>query len=135
MPDRDYVLDEKIPVKADYGSVNNLPNLADMAAVSPREASAYLKSVCDFQRAHAKYLLKGRFVDDEGFSCASASILAKRFVAADGTSAVCVWNVTEVPVTVALAGLGEPTGVFAPGTESVTGPLAGDSIRLYVFGK
>ena len=132
MPDRTYVLEDKVPTKEDYGEVKNLPSLEAMHAEPPAVASAYMKAVGDFQRAHAKYLLRGKFVDDEGFTAANG-IVAKRFVAADGTSAVCVWNVTDKPVSVAIDGLGGPKRVFAPAREGTDGSLAPDSIRLYVF--
>ena len=132
MPDRTYALDGKVPTKKDYGEVKNLPSLADMRAEPPDAASAYMKAVCDFQRKHAKYLMRGRFVDDEGFS-ATDGVVAKRFVADDGTSAVCVWNVGESPLDVAIDGLGKPKGVFAPGGESPDGELKANSLRLYVF--
>ncbi len=135
MPDRTYVLEGKVPVKADYGEVVNIPDLNAMASTPPATASAYMKAVCDFQRAHAKYLMKGRFVDDEGFTCANPALVAKRFVAADGTSAVCVWNVADKPAEVKIEGLGAVKSIAAPGTASVDGPLAADSLRLYVFGK
>ena len=80
-----------------------------------------------------KFLLKGRFVDNEGFTCANASVIAKRFVAADGTSAVIAWNVSEKPTDVKIEGLGAPTKIVAPGTDSVDGALGAESIRLYVF--
>ena len=142
MPDRMYALEGKVPTKADYGEVKNLPSLTAMRAEPPDVASAYMKAVGDFQREHAKYLLRGKFVDDEGLAVtgragsplpAVGGIVAKRFVAADGTSAVCVWNVADKPVSVAIDGLGEPKRVFAPSREDVAGPLAADSIRLYVF--
>ena len=133
MPDRVYALEGKVPSKADYGEVKNLPSLAAMQSVAPDVASAYLKAVADFQRAHAKYLMRGRFADDEGIACRTGGLVAKRFVADDGTSAVCAWNVADKPVTVDIEGLGEPKRVFAPAGESATGPLAPDSIRLYVF--
>ncbi|MGN0851757.1 MAG: DUF6259 domain-containing protein, partial [Kiritimatiellia bacterium] len=134
-PDRAYVLEGRIPVKADYGTVNNVPDLRDMASVPAATASAYMKSVLDFQRAHAKYLLRGRFVDGEGFTCANAAVIAKRFVAADGTSAVIVWNVSNAATDVAIEGLGRPTQVAAPGAAAVDGALAADSIRLYAFAR
>ena len=134
MPDRAYVLDGKMPTKNDYGTVVNVPDIGEMTKVSPAEASAYLKSVCDFQRAHAKYLMRGRFVDDEGFACADLALTAKRFVAADGTSAVCVWNMSDKPVDVKLSGLGGAISVHAPIGTSVQGPLAANSLRLYLFG-
>lgn len=132
MPDRTYALDGKVPTKKDYGEVKNLPSLQAMQAEPPAVASAYMKAVGDFQRTHAKYLLRGRFVDDEGITCRNR-VVAKRFVADDGTSAVCVWNVTDKPVSVSFSALGRPKGVFAPAGEGTTGPLAPDSIRLYVF--
>lgn len=132
MPDRTYALDGKVPTKKDYGEVKNLPSLQAMHAEPPAVASAYMKAVGDFQRTHAKYLLRGRFVDDEGITCRNR-VVAKRFVADDGTSAVCVWNVTDKPVSVSFSALGRPKGVFVPAGEGTTGPLAPDSIRLYVF--
>ena len=135
MADRTYVLENKVPVKADYGTVQNIPNLQDMASVSPAEASAYMKSVLDLQRAQAKYLLRGRFVDDEGFVCTDPALLAKRFVAADGTSAVLVWNTGDQSVDVKIDGLGAATSVHAPGNAPVDGPLAANSLRLHVFGR
>ena len=133
MPDRAYVLDGKMPTKKDYGTVVNVPDIGEMTKVSPAEASAYLKSVCDFQRAHAKYLMRGRFVDDEGFTCADRALTAKRFVAADGTSAVCVWNMSDKPVDVKLSGLGDAVSVHAPDGTSAQGQLAANSLRLFVF--
>ena len=56
-------------------------------------------------------------------------------MAADGTSAVCVWNVSDAPVAVKLEGLGAPTAVAAPGVEPVAGPLAANALRLYTFAK
>ncbi len=132
-PDRTYILEGKVPSKEDYGTVIGLPNLKAMESVAPATASADLKAVCDFQRAHAKYLLHGRFVDNEGFTCTNPALIAKRFVADDGTSAVCVWNVSAEPVAVKLEGLGEASAVFAPTNTPTTGNLPANSLRLYVF--
>ena len=96
-------------------------------------ANAYLKDVCEFQKTHAKYLMRGKFVDDDGFTCSGNGLVAKRFVADDGTSAVSVWNISEKPLAVEIDGLGKPKGVFAPGSEKADGTLAPDSIRLYVY--
>ena len=150
MPDRTYVLNDKVPAKKDYGEVKNLPSLAAMHAEPPDVASAYMKSAADFQREHAKYLLRGTFVDEEGFAIGRAAypqaavrrvedaapyhVVAKRFVAADGTSAVCVWNISDKPADVTISGLGKPIGVFAPRGEAVDGQIRPDSLRLYVYG-
>ena len=137
MPDREYVLDGKVPTKADYGEVRNLPDIGEMQATPQKTANTYLKAVCDFQRKYAKYLLRGTFVDDEGFSVQGKGLVAKRFVADDCSSAVCVWNVADKPVPVAINGLGAPAsatepeaGVVAPDT-----PLAPDTLRLYRFAR
>ena len=134
MPDRTYVLDGKVPTKADYGEVKNLPSLQAMNAEPPDVASAYMKAVADFQRKHAKYLMQGKFLDDLGINEPGKGLLAKRFNAADDTNAICVWNISEKPLPVAI-GLWEknPTGVFAPAGEKTDGPLAANSIRLYVY--
>ncbi len=135
-PDRAFLVEGKVPAgREDYGTVVNVPDLKAMQSVDRDVAQAYLKSVCDLQRAQAKYLLRGRFVDDEGFSCANPALVAKRFVADDGTSAVCVWNVSDKPAAVEIEGLGAATSVAAPGAEPTSGPLAPDSIRLYVFAR
>ncbi len=148
MPDRTYALDGKVPTKKDYGEVKNLPSLQAMHAEPPAVASAYMKAVTDFQRTHVKYLLRGRFVDDEGFTSrtgcqpvqngqaarSTSGVVAKRFVAADGTSAVCVWNISNKPADVKIDGLGKPTGVFAPRGETVDGQIPPDSLRLYIYG-
>ena len=147
MTDRAYVLDGKVPTREDYGTVKNVPDIAEMQKTPQPVANAYLKSVCDFQRAHAKYLLRGKFVDEDGFICRTGcqpvqngqdsrsrnALVAKRFIADDGTSAVCVWNISDKPVPVDITCLGSLKGVFAPGEERAEGTLAPDSIRLYIF--
>ncbi len=133
MPDRTYVLDGKVPERADYGTVQGPPNLVEMHKTPQKEANAYLKAACEFQQKHAKYLMNGRFVDDEGFTCKGTGLVAKRFVAADGSSAVCVWNTGVQPVVPEITGLGTASEVFAPAGESAKGPLAPNSIRLYTF--
>ena len=143
MPDRAYVLDGKVPTKEDYGTVRSKPDVDEMRATPPATASAYLKAVCGFQKRYAKYLLRGRFVDEEGFTIGRAgsplpaanSLIAKRYVADDGTSAVCVWNISEKPVDVVIGGLGKPKGVYelADHATSAENPLPPDSLRLYVY--
>ena len=135
-PDRAWALDGKVPTKTDYGTVVSLPDLKWMQSHDPKAVAAYLKAVCGLQLKYGKYLLKGRFVDTEGFAIADGPFIAKRFVAADGTSAVAVWNVGKAPAPVVLSGLGAPVAVAEPeaGTVPAASPLAADTLRLYVFG-
>ena len=135
-PDRAWALEGKTPTKADYGTVVSLPDLKWMQSHDPKAVAAYLKAVCGLQLKYGKYLLAGRFVDTDGFSIADGPFVAKRFVAADGTSAVVVWNVGKAPAPVVLSGLGDPVAVMEPeaGTVPAATPLAADALRLYVFG-
>jgi hypothetical protein len=133
-PDRAFLVEGKVPTKReDYGKVVDVPNLKALQSISRDAAESYLKSVCDLQRAYGKYLLTGRFVDTEGFTCTNPALVAKRFVAADGTSAVCVWNISAKATDVEIEGFGKPLSVVAPGTEPTTGLLAPNSIRLYIY--
>ena len=61
----------------------------------------------------------------------------KRFVADDGSCAVCVWNVADKPVPVAIDGLGAPASVTEPeaGVVAPDTPLAPDTLRLYRFAR
>ncbi len=133
-PDRAFLVEGKVPTqREDYGTVVDVPNLKALQSISRDAAESYLKSVCDLQRAYGKYLLTGRFVDTEGLTCTNPALVAKRFVAADGTSAVCVWNISAKATDVEIEGLGKPLSVVAPGTEPTTGLLAPNSIRLYIY--
>lgn len=136
-PDRDWVLEGKVPTRESYGTVVDVPNLKWMQSNDAKATTAYLKAVNFFQRRHAKYLLGGRFVDDEGFTVADRRVVAKRYVAEDGSSAVLAWNLGDKPASVAVVGLGEPSTVAEPGkmTVSPSAPLDPDTLRIYEFDK
>ena len=136
-PDRVWALEGKAPTRESYGTVVNVPDVKWMQSNDAKTAAAYLKAVNFLQRRYAKYLLGGRFVDNEGFSSRDRNVLAKRYVAEDGTSAVLAWNIGNKPAPVAIAGLGEPSAVAEPGNDSVLpgSPLAPDSLRIYVYEK
>ena len=135
-PDRDWVLDGKVPTKEGYGTVRSLPDVGWMQTNEPKAAAAYLKAANLFQRQYAKYLLTGRFLDEEGFTLkAPAGVLAKRYLARDGLSAVLVWNMTDRSVPVSIGGLGVPSVTSEPGAGTVAAdaPLAADTLRLYGY--
>lgn len=69
----------------------------------------------------------------EGFFCANPALVAKGFVAADGTRAVCVWNVSRQSQPVRVDGLGEPSAAFAPAGTPTAGDIPANSLRLLVF--
>ena len=135
-PDRDWVLDGKVPTKEGYGTVRSLPDVGWMQTNEPKAAAAYLKAANLFQRQYAKYLLTGCFLDEEGFTLkAPAGVLAKRYLAQDGLSAVLVWNMTDRSVPVSIGGLGVPSVTSEPGAGTVAAdaPLAADTLRLYGY--
>lgn len=68
------------------GSLSDIPNYA-----------AYLKDINGLRETYGDYLLKGRFVDNEGFCCSSreGTVIAKGYLAADGRLAVAYWNTAE----------------------------------------
>ncbi len=54
-------------------------------------------------------------------------------MAADGTRAVCVWNVSRQSQPVRVDGLGEPSAAFAPAGTPTAGDIPANSLRLLVF--
>ncbi len=63
------------------GSLSDVPNYA-----------AYLKRINDLRAQYSDFLLKGRFIDNEGFTLDNPAIVAKAYRAADGRIAVALWN-------------------------------------------
>ena len=72
-------------------------------------------------------------MDDEGLTCLNSALTAKRFVADDGTSAVCVWNMASKPVAADIAELENAQSVHAPDGTAHEGPMDANSLRLFVF--
>ncbi len=129
-----------MPQAAEYEQVLSKPDIAMMQATPPEEATHYLKQVIEFQRAHADLFWRGRFTDDQGFTCSRAEgdhVLAKSFVAGDRVG-VLVWNVGDRP---------SPCAVRVPNAELVSAsepgqsktaagePLAPHTVRLLVWKK
>ena len=87
------------------GSLKDLPAYA-----------AYLQQLNALYRTHAKHLLRGRFVDTDGFTTDNPYVLVKGWRADDGTLAVTLWNPTahERRVTVTNTATGKATVVVLP---------------------
>lgn len=134
-PDRRYVETGKMPDVRDYGPVLGPPDLKLMAAENQRTARDYLRRVCDFQRRFSQYFLRGTYCDDEGVVLSEGGFAAKRLKAADGTSAVLVWNPGDSPQIPHFVKPGKPDSAFSPenGVETVTAPVPPNALRLYVF--
>ena len=92
MPDRDYLLEGRVPSVEDYGLVLSKPSV-DLVRTLPREkTAAYARSATEFQKKHADLLMAGRFTDTEGFTFSGdKAVLAKGFE--NGTRfGVLLWN-------------------------------------------
>jgi len=135
-PDRRYVMTGRVPEVDEYGDIISKPDLSIMrSGISQRAAAAYLRSVCDFQRRQARFLLRGTFVDTEGF-VVSGTVRAKGYRADAGTLGVLVWNPEETaPATFAVSGAGRIVGADEPdadGAVEAASPLAANSLRLLI---
>ena len=82
------------------GSLSDIPRYA-----------AYLKEINALREKYADTLLRGRFVDEDGFKWDNPVIKAKAFDGEQGKAAVVLWNPTDEPQSVRV--------LFENGTESV----------------
>lgn len=65
-------------------------------------AAAYAKAINALRDEHAEHLLRGRFIDREGFFIDEPAIRAKSYRAEDGSVAVAAWNDSASAVDFAL---------------------------------
>ncbi len=77
------------------GSLSDIPNYA-----------AYLKYINSLREKYSDFLLKGRFVDNEGFSIDNSEVLGKSYRSCDGRLVVALWNPTEKAQIVTVSGNG-----------------------------
>ena len=82
------------------GSLSDIPHYA-----------AYLKEITGLYNEYADYILRGRFVDTDGFACSDPAVIAKGYEAKDGSMAVALWNPTAQDRTVAIICGGKTTSV------------------------
>lgn len=135
--DRDFVERGIVPTAAQTADMISPTDHEMMAAADWAGNRAYCKVVGDFRRAHRELILRGRFRADEGFSVAAAGdVVANRWDAADGRTAILVWNgdlEKAQAVTVRYSGqllfAEEPEA----GRVSPEAPIPANSLRLYVF--
>ena len=78
--------------------------------------TAYLKELNALYRRYEKYLLRGRFVDTDGFTADNPYVYVKGWQAEDGTLAVTIWNPTahERTVNITCAATGRVTQITVP---------------------
>ena len=64
----------------------------------PRYA-AYLAEINALRARHADTLLRGRFVDEDGFRWSNHTVRAKGYAGSHGEESVVLWNPTDTPLT------------------------------------
>lgn len=96
LPDRDYLIDGRIPSIEGYGEVISKPNITLVRSLPAKETAEYLRRAATFQKKNAALLMTGTFTDTEGFSFRGPGIVAKGFRAGD-LLGVLLWNTTDKP--------------------------------------
>ena len=139
-PDRRYVESGEFPGDAAYSEILGPPELKMMKGIDQRTAQGYMRCVSDFRRKWQDYLLLGTFmdtVDVEDAVATQGSVVAKRFEARDGSSAVLVWNPFDRPVVPRFARPDRIAESHSPeaGCVPVATPVPSNSLRLYVLKK
>lgn len=137
IPDRDYLVDQRIPATEDYGMVLSKPNITLVRTLPPQETADYLKQVAEFQKQHAELLMTGTFTDTEGFSFSGAGLVAKGYKA-EGIFGVLLWNTTDKPASFTLnVSDAQLVAAYEPAQGSVEAfsILAPQSVRLVVWKK
>ncbi len=102
IPDRDYLLEGRIPAVADYGVVLSKPDIGLVRSLPPQATAEYLKRAALFQKRNSGLLMAGTFTDSEGFSFSGAGIVAKGYCSADAFG-VLLWNTTDKPAAFSLS--------------------------------
>jgi hypothetical protein len=136
--DVDYLLKGIQPSPASYSNIISKPEPVRINAVSPGQASAYVRQLIDFENSHADFFRNGKFIDLEGIEVTGQDIAANGFLN-DNRIGVVVWNksLTEkrnFSVSIpgyALIKLSEPGKTVVRMNES----LDANSIRLLIFEK
>jgi hypothetical protein len=135
--DTAYLLDARVPDEEDYADCTYYPpNVPLMQGTPPAEATAYLKSLIEFETRQAAFCRRGRYLGDEGLAATAQPLRTAALRAADGRLAVLVWNPTDetldcpldlVPGRSAVSA-DSPAGPVGPAT-----PLPPQSVRLLVY--
>ncbi|MBQ5984582.1 MAG: hypothetical protein IJL56_06380 [Bacteroidales bacterium] len=137
VPDKNYLIDGRIPVPAEYDDIRLKPDISTMVNQDPAAVVRYSKAVMDLRRRHEDLLYAGSFVSDDGFSLQTEGpyVLARAFVNGKRMGVV-VWNVSDdapASFTVTPEKGWKLTATDVPEGEPKEGPLGAQSIRLLVF--
>jgi hypothetical protein len=137
IPDRDYLLEGRIPAVEDYGVVLSKPDITLVRTLPQKETAAYLKKAALFQKKNAALLMTGTFTDTEGFAFSGRGVVAKGFRAGD-LLGVLLWNTADTPSAFTLSvPKAERVSASAPEKDIVDAfsELPPQSVRLVVWKK
>ena len=97
------------------GALSDIPNYA-----------VYLKELNGLRARYQEFLLKGRFIDNEGFCLDNQDLAAKAYRAGDGRVAVVLWNKGDCSQCYSICGLED-------GAVSQCGTVAPSSVAVVVL--
>ena len=66
--------------------------------------AAYMREKIALKKKYAKYFIYGTYIDTDGFTVDDSRILAKGYLAKDGTLAVAAWNMANEKVSFVIIG-------------------------------
>jgi len=88
--------------------------------------AVYLKELNGLRARYQEFLLKGRFIDNEGFCLDNQDLAAKAYRAGDGRVAVVLWNKGDCSQCYSICGLED-------GAVSQCGTVAPSSVAVVVL--
>ena len=104
----------------------------------------YVKKLNGLLDQYSDYILKGKFIDNEGFILDNQDIIAKAYQAADGSVAVALWNPTDEIISFTLkpgmvCSEGESSSIgldresFKPKNKEIKAELKANSVGVYIL--
>ena len=135
IPDRDYLLEGRIPSVEDYGTVLSKPDISLVRTLPPIETAAYLKKAAAFQKKNAELLMTGTFTDTEGFAFSGPGIVAKGFQSGNAFG-VLLWNTMDKSAAFTISvPKASSASASEPGNDNIEAfsELAPQSVRLLVW--
>ena len=136
--DRAFVEEGKVPGPEDVKYMLSPTDWKYMAKVDWAGCRAYMRLVNEWRKSKKEFLLRGTFKADEGFAArGDGDFVANRWDAADGQTAILVWNAAEKPQKVDVSYPGQLIYAEEPENGKVDADTAipANSLRLLVYRK
>ena len=135
--DRAFVEEGKVPGPEDVKYMFSPTDWQYMARADWRGCRDYMKRVNEWRKANRDLMLRGVFKADEGFAVrGNGNLIANRWDAADGRTAILVWNgELEKALSVEVSFPGQFLYAEEPeaGKVAAARALPANTLRLYVY--